>query len=158
MKLDVYSDPFLTDFLICAHAIPQDQRDQVEALTGSKFDPDRIAADNFMVPGPKWVIKAADKPIVVGGYVNLRQGVWQDYMLTTPEAFAEHWFGITRVCRRIMTAMFVSGQAHRLQCIALASRKEVFPWYGTLGMNFEGTLNGYAANGADCVMFAKVRH
>ncbi len=157
-KLDVYTDPYLTDFLICAHAMPEGERAQVEALTGSEYNPERIAADNFMVPGPKWVIKADDQPIAVGGYVQLRKGVWQDYMLTTPAAFITHWFGVTRICRRIMNAMLQSGQAHRLQCIALASRTDVFSWYSTLGMKQEGTLHGYCANGADAVMFARVEH
>ncbi len=158
MKLEVFNNPFLSDFLVCAHSLAPDERAQVDALTGVEFDPDHLAADNFLVPGPKWVIKANGEPISVGGYVQLRNGVWQDYMLNTATAFAEHGFAITRICHRIMKAMFASGQAHRLQCIALATRTDVFRWYEALRMNKEGVLHGYAANGADCVMFARVEH
>jgi hypothetical protein len=138
--------------------MPQDERDQLEAFTGQPYDVDAAAIGNFTVPGPKWVIKADDEPIIVGGFVPQRPGVWRDSMLTTPEAWEKHWFQVTRLCRRAMDAMLKSGEAHRLECIALASREKSFKWYKLLGYNNEGRLHGYCANGADAMMFSRVKH
>jgi hypothetical protein len=159
MKLNCYNNPYLLDFLIVASKVPQDERDQLEAFTGEKYDAERAAIGAFTAQGPKWVIKTPDNvPVVVGGYAYRRKGVWRDYMLTTPEAWTDHWFGVTRIAQRIMRSMFDSGQAHRLECVALASRERAFKWYGVLGLNREGVMHGYCANGADAIMFSKVQH
>ena len=153
----VYTDPLLLDFLKLAVAMPEDERRQLEAFTGQSYDIDGAAVGNFTVPGPKWVIKVGDEPIVVGGFAEQRPGVWRDYMLTSPRAWTEHWFAVTRICRRIMDAMLISEQAHRLECISHASRAQAFGWYRVLGYEQEGILRKYCANGDDAVMFSRVR-
>jgi hypothetical protein len=158
-KLQVYSNPFLLDFLIVCDKMPQDERDQLEAFTGEPYDAERAAIGNFMTYGPKWVFKTeSGRPIAVGGYVLQRKGVWQDFLISTPELWTDHWFFFTRYVVGAMKGMFQSGEAHRLQCISLASRTRAFPWYKAIGYTREGTLHGYAASGADAVMFARVRH
>jgi hypothetical protein len=152
--------------------MPQDERAQIEAFVGEPWDLDRASVGNFVAPGPKWVIKHAETeedfavgratPIVVGGFVPQRPGVWRDFLLTTPQAWSDHWFACTRICRRVMDAMFVSGQAHRLECIVpvprVESRPELCRWYKVLGYNEEGLHHGYCANGADAYCFARVQH
>lgn len=160
--IKVYTDPWLLDFLkVCAN-VPQDEREQLEAFTGEPYTVDGAAIGNFTVPGPKWVIKWDDEPIVVGGFAPQRPGVWRDFMLTTPDAWSKHWFPSTRIARRAMDAMFVSKQAHRLECIApaarLAARPQILDWYRVLGYNREATLSGYCANGADAILFSRVNH
>lgn len=166
-----YTNPWLGDILQVCASMPQDERDQLEALTGETWDLDRAAVGNFAAPGPKWVIKYAESeealsvgrstPLVVGGFVPQRPGVWRDFLLTTPEAWGAHWFGITRICKRVMDAMFISGQAHRLECIVPAcrveSRPELVKWYKVLGYKKEGLHEGYCANGADAVSFARIQ-
>lgn len=160
--ITVYNNPLLLDFIRVALEMPQDERDQLEAYTGMPFDIDGCAIGNFSAPGPKWVIKSDDRPIVIGGFVSERPGVYRDFLLTTPDAFSEHWFKVTRICRRIMDAMLISKQAHRLECITpmlrLSSRPELEKWYKILGYNKEGVLHGYCANGADAVIFSRVKH
>lgn len=156
--IHVYTNPLLLDYLRIVAQMPEDERQQALAVTQQPFDIDRIAAMHYGIPGPKWVIKADDEPLVVGGFALQRPGVYQDYLLTTPAAWAEHWFAVTRICRRLMDAMLKSGTAHRLECISLASRERCWKWYGILGYNREATLHGYCANGADAIMFSRVRH
>ena len=156
--IQVYSNPLLLDFIKICVKLPQDEREQLEAFTGEPFDIDGAAVGNFTAPGPKWVIKDGDEPLVIGGFVPQRPGVWRDFMLTTPDAWAKHWFPITRIARRAMDAMFASRQAHRLECISHHSREKAFKWYRVLGYNREATLYGYCANGADAVIFSRVRH
>lgn len=156
--IKVYTDPWMIDFLKVCAAMPQDEREQLEAFTGQPYNIDSAAIGNFMVTGPKWVIKSDDEPIAIGGFVPQRPGVYRDFMLNTPEAFEKHWFAVTRIARRALDAMFVSGQAHRLECVAHHSREKAFRWYKALGYNREATLSGYCANGADAILFSRVNH
>ena len=156
--IQVYTNPTLLDFIQVCIDMPQNERENFEALTGEKYNVDGIAVGNFCVAGPKWVIKADDKPICVGGFVPQRPGVWRDFMINTPDAWEKHWFGVSRICRRALDAMFLSKQAHRLECISLASREKALRWYKVLGYNREATLYGYCATGADAVLFSRVQH
>jgi hypothetical protein len=161
--IQVFTDPLLLDYVKICVLMPQDEREQIEALVGQKYDIDSVAVGNFMVPGPKWVIKDDSNPLVVGGFRQQRPGVWRDYMLTTPEAWEKkYWFTVTRTCRRAMDVMLKTKQAHRLECIApaarLKNRPELAKWYKFLGYHEEGTRYGYCADGSDAVSFARVEH
>jgi len=158
-----YTDPLLLDFIKVCINMPQDEREQLEAFTGEKYDIDGAAIGNYSVLGPKWVIKADDVPICIGGFVPQRPGVYRDFMLTTPQAWEkEYWFTVTRTARRAMDSMLISKTAHRLECVCpssrLKKRPEVEKWYGLLNYHREGTLWGYCATGADAVMFSRVAH
>jgi hypothetical protein len=168
-----FNYPWLTDFIQVCAQMPQDEREQLEAFTGEPYGIDGAAVGNFAAPGPKWVIKVADsdeafavgnsRPIVLGGFVPQRPGVYRDFLLTTPEAWSkEYGFTVTRICRRIMDAILLSGTAHRLECIVPAARVESRPelakWYKVLGYTQEGRHHGYCASGADAISFARVKH
>lgn len=160
--LKVYNNVLLLDFIKMAIAMPADERAQMEAASGEPYTIDGAALGNATAPGPKWVIKDEDEPIIIGGFVPKRAGVWQDFLLTTPVAFEKHWFPVTRICRRIMDSMYRSGAAHRIECIVpasrLAARPELERWYKVMGYNKEGLRYGYYANGSDAVAFARVKH
>jgi hypothetical protein len=156
--IQVFNNPWMIDFLQVCSKMPQDERDQLEAFTGEPYNVDSAAIGNFMVPGPKWVIKSNDEAIAIGGFVPQRPGVWRDFMLTTPDAWDKHWFAVTRIARRSMDAMFLSKQAHRLECVSHGVREKAFRWYKVLGYNREATLSGYCANGADAILFSRVDH
>lgn len=159
--IEVVQNPLMIDYLKVALALPKDEQEQIEAMTGEPFDVDGCAVGNFQVPGYKWAIKIGHDPLVIGGFVQERRGVWRDYLLTTPQAW-EHWFPVTRICRRIMDAMLISGEAHRLECITpanrIASRPEIEKWYKVLSYKKEATLRGYCANGADAFVYSRVAH
>ncbi len=157
MKLEVFNNPTLADFIQVIVKMPANERENFEALTGQKYDVDSIAIGNFSTPGPKWVVYADGIPISVGGFAYQRPGVWRDFMINTPEAWEQHWFQMTRICRRIMDAMFTSQQAHRVDCISKASRTNI-RWHEVLGYNLEATLYGYCADGADALIFSRVKH
>lgn len=162
--IQVFSNPLLLDYVKICILMPADERAQIEAFVGQKYDIDSVAVGNFMVPGPKWVIKDGnDNPLAVGGFKQQRPGVWRDYMLTTPEAWErKYWFTVTRTCKRVMDGMFTSKQAHRLECVApaarLKKRPELEKWYKFLGYCNEGLRHGYCADGSDAVAFARVQH
>lgn len=158
--IQVYNNPFLLDFIKVCAQLPDDERKQLEAFTGCEYDIDGAAIGNFTAPGPKWVIKADDEPIVIGGFSQQRRGVWRDFLLTTPAAWTEHWFTVTRICRRAMDGMLNSKQAHRLECVAPVARvtEKLEKWYAVLGYNKEAVLHGYCASGADAIIYSRVKH
>lgn len=171
MIIRAFSNPWLTELIQVCSLMPEDERKQLEAFTGEEYSIDSAAVGNYSSPGPKWVIKAAEcfddfavgksTPLVVGGFVPQRPGVYRDWLITTPQAFEKPYaFTLTRICRRIMDAMLT--QAHRLECVVpaarLQSRPELREWYRVLGYNEEGLRYGYCANGADAVGFSRVKH
>lgn len=171
MIVRCYNQPWMTDFIQVCAQMPEDERAQVEAMTGEKYDIDSAAVGNFTAPGPKWVIKVAEDeesfivgnstPIIIGGFVPQRPGVYRDFLLTTPLAWEKYGFQVTRICRRIMDAVLMT-HAHRLECIVPAARVESRPelakWYRILGYTQEGRHHGYCASGADAISFARVKH
>lgn len=157
MRWEIYREPSLLDFLQVLQQCPVDERAQVEALTGEPFSPDAQAAGMVLRAGPKWVLLCDGQPVSVGGFDMVRPGVWQDWMVNTPAAFdPAHWRTVTRYARRIMDAMLET-DAHRLQCVSLASRIDAHKWYKVLGYHFEGTMRGYCADGSDAMMFSRLR-
>lgn len=152
----VYKAPKLGDFYTVCTRLPEDEREQFEAFSGEKFDPERIAAAYSLRAGPSWVLTADGFPLLVAGFDMIRPGVWQDWLFSTPEAWDRHWRTVTKYCRRAMDAMLRSG-AHRLQCVSLASRIHAHRWYRPLGLELEGTLRGYGVHGEDALMFSRLR-
>jgi hypothetical protein len=163
MKIHVFNDPFLLDFLKLAATLPQDEREQIEKLTGHEYTVDGAAIGNFTVPGPKWVAKLDDgTPIMAGGFVQERPGVWRDFLLSGPLAWTpEYAKQCTKICRRVMDAVLLSGEAHRLETVVpaerLLTRPELLRWYKLLGYNKEGTHEKYCADGSDAVSFSRVK-
>lgn len=170
--IKIFNNPFVGDFLQVASQLPQDERDQIEAMSGCQFTVDGATVGSYTAEGPKWVIKVGESeeqfaagegvPIVVGGFAFQRPGVWRDFLLTTPLAWTTYTLPVTRFCKKAMDAMLTSGQAHRLECVVPAVRVEARPelvkWYSILGYTREGIRHGYCANGADAVAFSRVRH
>jgi hypothetical protein len=155
--ITIEANPYLLDFLYVAARMPQDERDQIESMTGHPFEIDGAAMGAFMVNGPKWVIKKDGRPISVFGGSLERPGVWRDFMMNTAETFAaENYVTVTRMCRKAMNHMFKTGQAHRVECIVPLARSHVFRWYKALGYKQEAVMQGYLANGYPAVLFSRV--
>lgn len=160
--IEVFNDPLLIDFISIAQRLPQDEIDQIEAMTGRQFEIDGVALGAYMVQGPKWVAKIGTRPLSIGGFNQERPGVWRDFMMNTPESFApENFVPVTRHCRRIMNMMLKSGNAHRLECIVperrLLDRPEIERWYHTMGYRREAVMQAYLANKYPAVMFSRIR-
>lgn len=153
----VFRKPTVIDFLAVCQRLCPDEREQFEAFTGEKYDPEQLAAAYSLRDGPSWVLVADGQPLVIAGFDMLRPGVWQDWLLSVPEAWSEaHWRAVSRRARRVMDAMLRS-EAHRLQCVSLASRVQAHRWYRVLGLELEGTLRAYGANGENALMFSRLR-
>ncbi len=149
------ADPCLTDFLYICDNLPEDEQRQFAALSGVPFDADNAAINCQLAPGPKWVMLAEDgKPLAVGGYSQIRKGVWQSWMLAPESSWESHGTEITEHVNTVRKQM--QKQGHRLQTLVLSDRAKARAWYGRIGLEHEGTLRAYGANGENIEMYSTI--
>lgn len=152
-----YGRALLADLLYLAQRMRPDEIAQWCALTGSEhYSADALA--RALAPLPADVLVARDsRPILAGGIDTLRPGVGEAWMIGTPEGWGRYGVAITRWGRRLLDES-LAGAFHRVQTVALESRTAAHDWYVRgLGMNREGVLPGYFADGQNGVLFAKTR-
>lgn len=140
---------------LCARARP-DEVDQYEALLGVDYDPE-AAAVAFWRAG-KWALAVAHpdgRPAAAGGYEEVSPGVWQSWMVGTPDGWAEKWVDIHRATRFLTEKLVDSGLVRRLQTNCLAERTAARAWYKRLGLKYEGTMAGLAHDGRDVAFFGR---
>lgn len=157
LSLVLYARPNLIDIFQVCHEMMPDEREQYEAFNGAPYDALNFSARLSLLTGPAWALFEDKKPIAIAGFEELRRGVWQDWMVSTPAAWEpRNWRGTTRHVKKTMDAMLKSG-AHRLQCVSLRSRIQAHRWYQVLGLRQEGVLEAYGVEGQDALMFARLR-
>jgi len=140
---------------LCRNALPAEV-EQYAALTFAEYDAE-AAATAFWRAG-KWSLGVAHPdgtPAAAGGYEQVAPGVWQSWMVGTVRGWREMWVDIHRATRYLTEALVDSGLARRLQTMALAKRTEACEWYERLGLIYEGTMRGFAADGQDVVMYGR---
>ena len=151
--------PLVQDYAYIAERLRPDEREQFVAFTGmDAYDPNVAARAWILTGGLAYtLIDQEGRPFALGWFEQLRPGVWETSGIGTPEGWDRHWYAITRESCRRMAALFADG-AHRIQIIALASRTRAHEWYERgLGMQREGVLRGYCANGADAVVYSRIK-
>ncbi len=148
--------PSVVDFLRVCAVLPKDEREQYEAFQGRPYEPERVALEFATSMGPAWtLVTAAGEPVIIGGFSWMRPMVWRDWLLSTPQAWSYHWRTVSKVCRRV-TDQMMRTEAHRIECVALASRTNAHAWYRLLHYEFEATLTKYGAEGEDAVLYRRV--
>lgn len=148
--------PALEDFAWITKRMRPDEIAQFLAVSGLReYDADIAARAYAMTPGPSFaLIDAGNRPVILGGFVPKRRGVYEAWLAGTMDGWAQHWFRITRECVRQMDALLTLN-AHRIEVCALASRVQTHAWYERIGFRREATLTAYCADGQDAVMFAR---
>lgn len=157
MKL---ANPTLLDILRLAADARPDEVEQWEAITGTRWDASAFAAEHYAKPGVKFALidESTNLAIVAGGYELIGPGVWTSWMVGTMAHWDRHWRSITKATRRVMDDLLTQGGAKRLQTPALASRTHAGHWYMKgLGMQHEGVMRNYGANGEDVAMYARIK-
>lgn len=151
--------PRVEDYAYIAARLRPDEQEQFAAFVGAeRYNPDTAARAWLLTGGLAYcLIDAEGRPFALGWFEQLRPGVWETSGIGTMDGWARHWYAITRESRRRMAALFADG-AHRIQIVALASRTEACAWYEKgLGMQREGVLRGHCANGADAVVYSRIK-
>ena len=174
--------PIVEDFAYLARRMRPDEIDQFLAFSGAtEWSPDSAARELLAKRGASFVlVDPGNLPVVAGGFEPISRGVVEAWMLGTMDGWAEHWRRITTACRRqmdaqcrraaggfrwrrsaaagggLMDGQFASG-GRRVRICALASRTKTHEWYERgLGMQREGVLRRYCADGSDAVMFSRI--
>lgn len=147
------ADPCLPDYMYICDNLPEDEMRQFVAMSGQNFNSDEAAISCHMASGPKWVMLDDDgRPLAVGGYAPVRQGVWQSWMLVPESSWESHGTEITEHVNTVRKQM--QKQGHRLQTLVLSDRAKARAWYGRIGLEHEGTLRAYGANKEDFDMYS----
>lgn len=147
------ADPCLPDYMYVCDNLPEDEVRQFEAMSGQKYDADEAAISCHMASGPKWVMLSEEgKPLAIGGYSPVRPGVWQSWMLVPESSWESHGTEVTEHVNTVRKQM--QEQAHRLQTYVLSDRAKARAWYGRIGLEHEGTLRAFGANGEDFELYS----
>lgn len=148
----------LSDIEFVAMDMRDDEMAQWLALTDrDRYDPLLCARTLAAIPGPQYaLIEPTGRPFAVGGLAEVRPRVLQCWAAARAWAWDAYWRDITGHARRLVREALASGEAHRVECVALASRTRAHDWYEAgLGMRYEGTLRCYFADGQDAVVYAR---
>lgn len=102
-------------------------------------------------PGYHWIArKEGYGAIAVIGASELRNGVWQAYMLATDD-FPKISFSLTRWVLRVMIPLLKSAGAHRIECESIVADAT---WLKFLGMEREAVLHQRGRNKEDLYLYA----
>lgn len=158
LKPRITASVLLSDLVMVACAMREDEKDQWCAVTGaSEYDPDAAARSFADQHGPSYCLLDGDgTPVLVAGFAQVRPWVWQAWMAGSLDAWEKHWRLITRECKRIGDALLAT-DAHRLQILALPERTAAHRWYEALGYRYEARLAQFFADGRDAVCYVKTR-
>lgn len=159
MSVQVLNEVLIEELAYLARHMRPDEIEQDLAFSGeAEFSPEAAARRMINAEGPKFVIVAEGLPVVAGGFVFVRPGVWQGWQAGTIEGWDKHWRTITKATRKLNDRMLADPAVHRLQLCALAGRELAFEWYErSLRYQREATLSRYCASGADAVMFSRIK-
>jgi hypothetical protein len=141
--------------LVCGH-LPRAEQEVIEALNGVAFDSDDVARQAANYPGLAWTIEAEGFPIVVGGFIPQRPGVYRTWFYATTDAWERFGRPVTKLVRQVLHQMLVE-QAHRVEVVTLADRARTHWWYEVLGLHREALLEGYGASGQDAVLYVALK-
>ena len=143
-------------FAAVAIAMREDERDQWKAWQDrAEYNPSACYYDMVAQGEAAWaLVNERGIAFYVGGFSNLRPGVWQTWAAGTQAGWDAHWKAITRHSRRAILQVLASGRAHRIEICSLASRVEAGRWYASLGLRPEGCHARYFADGRDAVCYA----
>lgn len=156
MIVDTTTTPRGEELRFICERLSESERDQYEALGFGAFDPEALASLLLAKEGPKLLMRVDGVPVACGGYDSVGVGVMQSWMVGTVDGWASYGRVITRETRRFMRVLLSVEGIRRLQTMCLAERAEARRWYEAIGLDFEGTLRGFARDGRDCVLYARV--
>lgn len=160
MSTTLIDSPTVQDLAYLCTRMREDERDQFCALNRlDAYDADAAARQLAGLPGPSFALLGPDgMPVAAGGFVSVRPGVYQSWMVGTEDGWAAHWRDLTKSCRRVMDFLLQDGDCHRIETVCLASRTKAGRWYMKgLGERFEGVQRGWFPDGRDAAWYAKVK-
>lgn len=153
--------PLVADVVYLAHNMRKDEIAQFLAVHGlDRYDPEQAARIFLATPGESYVmLDESNLPVLMGGFIPIRNGVYEGWQVGTDAHWAKHWRKICKVSRRMIDGFFERDDVNRVQVCAVASREsKTFMWYERgLGLQREALIRRYCGNGEDAIMFARTK-
>jgi hypothetical protein len=137
----------------------EDERQQYLALSGAReFVPEVAAVGFFNTPGLKFTVLGADHyPAAAGGAEQINPGVWETWMVGSPDGWSSAWRSLTRAAAWMIGGLLDQDDVRRVQATCLCTRETASKWFErSLGMRPEGVWRKYGRNGEDVALFARV--
>jgi hypothetical protein len=151
----------LADLWLLCRNMRQEEIDQYLAFSfQSEFDYERAAVNFYNRGGIRFAhCDERNVALCVGGYEEVAPGVWQSWMVGSPETWAAHWLTVTKRSRWVIDFMFREVGARRLQTNGLADRRAACVWYERgLKMRLESVWEQFGKNGEDVAAYRLLRH
>ncbi|NII54402.1 hypothetical protein [Luteibacter sp. SG786] len=149
----------LLHLLYLCERMREDERAQYMALSGaSEFSPETAAVGFFNTPGLKFTVLGPDNyPAASGGAEQIGPGVWQTWMVGSPDGWTKTWRSLTKAASWLVNGLLEQDDVRRVQATCLCARSAAAKWFErSLGMQLEGIWRKYGRNGEDIAMFARV--
>lgn len=149
----------LLHLLYLCERMREDERAQYMALSGaSEFSPETVAVGFFNTPGLKFTVLGPDHyPAAAGGAEQIGPGVWQTWMVGSPDGWTKTWRSLTKAASWLVNGLLEQDGVRRVQATCLCARSSAAKWFErSLGMQPEGIWRKYGRNGEDIAMFARV--
>jgi hypothetical protein len=147
----------LRDAVRVCREVPEDEKRLCEILSGFAYSPEEFAITMFGSRGFHFIIYAGETPVVAGGLLRQREGVYRSWMLATGAAWNPNHLEVTRLVRNVVTETLAGGIAHRIETVTLADKNRARDWYLKVGLQYEATHKGYGINGEDAVTYVALR-
>lgn len=145
----------LLDALFVTSRVSDEERVQVEALSGEPFAVDHqvLAA---MAHDISYTATAPDGvQVMIGGFDFPHAHLARCWSLSTA-----HWpccvRNITRATRTLIAMVFAETEVHRMEILSHGARRTAHYWYTrSLGFTEESVLHCYGHAGEDFILFAR---
>lgn len=152
----ILRDPNLMDTVLCAMNLILMDRVQWAEFSGRPFVADEVALECWNYPGPKWAICEEDgMPLAVAGCRRMRSSVYQSWFLSGVQLWT-HGRAVTEITQKVMRGM-LADDAHRIETLCLADRKDTRSWYEQIGLHFEAEFPNYGVSGLTAAQYAVYR-
>ncbi|MGE7136035.1 hypothetical protein ACQKIE_00180 [Luteibacter sp. NPDC031894] len=149
----------LLHLLYLCERMREDERAQYVALSGAReFVPEVAAVGFYNTPGLKFTVLGPDLfPAAAGGAEEIGPGVWQTWMVGSPDGWAKTWRSLTKAASWMIGGLLEQDGVRRVQATCLCARSAASRWFErSLGMQPEGIWRKYGRNGEDVAIFARV--
>ena len=140
---------------VCRHAMP----DEVAQWAALGMTPDETARRIAGLPGVSFAAISDDgTPLAAGGFTETRSNVWESWMVSTPDAWSLNGREISEECRIVCDNLLASERCHRIEIIALESRRRARVWYErVLGAKLEQVAEKWFPDGSNAAIYSKVK-
>lgn len=150
----------LKHLLYLCERMREDERAQYLALSGAAtYSPEAAAVGFWETPGLKFAVLGVDGlPAAAGGAEEISPGVWQTWMVGSPEGWSKVWRSLTRAAAWMVGGLLEQDDVRRVQATCLCAREAAARWFErSLGMQSEGVWRRYGRNGEDVCIYARVK-